>query len=111
MVFISAAIYPTFTYGDFPERWVTDNEARKELVRGTDNHRKELWYQIEKQVSGNEWFLGSSFSALDVYLSVMTRWRPRRLWFQSDCPDIYRIARSVDQISRLEDIWSRNFDA
>lgn len=38
-VFLVAAIYPTFTYGDDPGKWVKNEEGAKQLRESTDRHR------------------------------------------------------------------------
>ncbi|HCB1971369.1 TPA: glutathione S-transferase, partial [Klebsiella pneumoniae] len=48
LVWIVANIYPTFTYGDYPERWAPrDAEA---LVAHTDAYRIRLWEWLEGEV-------------------------------------------------------------
>lgn len=106
LAFLVAAVYPTFTYGDDPSRWV--KTAGDELRRSTDDHRKALWQQVESAVTG-PWFLGERFSALDVYVAVMTRWRPGRKWFEERCPRLSTIAKALDARPDLADVWSRNF--
>ncbi|HEX7198123.1 MAG TPA: glutathione S-transferase family protein, partial [Dongiaceae bacterium] len=75
LVFIVANIYPTFTYADDPARFVSVNAARDPFRAATDAYAQRLWHQIEGE-AGSPWFLGERFSALDIYLGVMTRWRP-----------------------------------
>src|SRR5438270_1350972 len=54
-VFIVAALYPTWTYGDDPKKWVAGNEEAGQLLRAsTDEHRKTLWKLVEAQV-GAPW--------------------------------------------------------
>ena len=68
-MFLVAAIYPTFTYGDEPAKWTAS--GGDELAQSTDEHRKSLWRLVEGAVRG-PWFLGGRRSALDLYVSVMT---------------------------------------
>jgi GST-like protein len=107
LAFLVAAVYPTFTFGDEPSRWV--KTTSDELRRSTDDHRKVLWHQIEAAVTG-PWFLGERFSALDVYVAVMTRWRPGRAWFAEHCSRLSSIAKALDQRPDLAGVWSSNFD-
>jgi len=91
LIFLVSAVYPTFTYGDVPTRWVDgDVEAGKKLRAGTDAHREMLWRYVEQQIAG-PWFLGPDWSALDIYLWPMTYWRPGRAWFESNCPKLHAI--------------------
>ena len=57
------------------------------------------------------WFLGERFSALDIYIGVMTRWRPKRGWFETETPRLFAIARRADGRPELADVWKRNFPA
>src|SRR5262245_39231521 len=40
LIFIVAALYPTYTYGDDPVRWANSETAGKQLRTATDDHRK-----------------------------------------------------------------------
>jgi GST-like protein len=106
--FVVAAVYPTFTYGDEPEKWVPNAEGAKQLRASTDRHRETLWKQLEG-AAGSPWFLGGKRSALDLYLMVMTHWRPRRAWFDANAPRIAAIADKVAAIPELGPILEKNF--
>lgn len=110
LVFIVANIYPTFTYADDPSRFVSIGAARDPFRAATDAYAQRLWRQIESE-AGNPWFLGDRFSALDIYVDVMTRWRPKRGWFETETPRLFAIARRADQVPKLTDVWKRNFPA
>jgi len=108
LVFIVANIYPTFTYADDPARFISVNTARDPFRAATDAYAQRLWRQIEGE-AGNPWFLGERFSALDIFLGIMTRWRPRRGWFEIETPRLFAIARRADTVPELEPVWARNF--
>jgi GST-like protein len=108
LIWLVAAVYPTFTYGDFPERFAPGDPHG--LKQSTHAHREALWRWFETQV-GAPWALGAAFSALDVYICAMTRWRPRRAWFAQACPKLTRIALAADSLPRLAPVWARNFPA
>ncbi|HET8726136.1 MAG TPA: glutathione S-transferase family protein [Alphaproteobacteria bacterium] len=107
--FFVASIYPTFTFGDEPSRWVSDEAAQRELRERTDRYREELWQVVEAGVAPAPWLFGDRFSALDLYVSAMTRWRPRRAWFQEHCPKLHTVACAVDGDPRVAKAWARNF--
>jgi GST-like protein len=108
LVFIVANIYPTFTYADDPARFVSVSAARDPFRAATDAYAQRLWRQIEREV-GSPWFLGERFSALDIYVSIMTRWRPKRGWFEIETPHLFAIARRGDHVPELAEVWKRNF--
>jgi GST-like protein len=107
-VFIVAALYPTWTYGDDPAKWVIDEAGAKQLRDSTDEHRKTLWKSVEQQVSA-PWFLGERTSALDLYLAAMTRWRPGILWFAKNAPKITAIAKRTSELHAVAPVIARNF--
>jgi GST-like protein len=108
LTFVVAAIYPTFTYGDEPAKWVGD--AGPALREATHAHRQKLWAYLETIAKG-PWFLGETFSALDLYVCAMTRWRPNRPWFASHTPKLSAIATRLDGDPRLAKLWAANFDS
>ena len=108
LVFVVANIYPTFTYADDPGRFISVNSARDPFRAATDAYAQRLWRQIESE-TGSPWFLGRRFSALDIYAGVMTRWRPKRGWFDIETPRLAAIARRADALPGLVEVWQRNF--
>jgi GST-like protein len=107
-VFMIAAVYPTYTYGDDPKKWVADEAGSKLLRDSTDKHRQALWKQIEGEVKG-PWFLGERFSALDLYLAAMTRWRPGVLWFAKNTPKVVEIAKRATALPDVAPVMAKNF--
>jgi GST-like protein len=108
LVFLVANIYPTFTYADDPTRFVTGDAAQAAFRESVDAYGKRLWGMVENEVTG-PWFLGESISALDIYVAVMTRWRPRRPWFAAHSPRLSTIALAAESQPRLAEVWARNF--
>jgi GST-like protein len=108
LIFIVANIYPTFTYADDPARFVTGEAAQKAFRASVDAYAIRLWRMMEDAAVG-PWFLGGRFSALDIYIAVMTRWRPRRAWFAENTPRLSAIALAAEAQPRLAEIWARNF--
>jgi GST-like protein len=109
LIFIVANIYPTFTVGDDPSRYVSDPAAQKELRVSTESYKSRCWQMIESAIAPKPWFLGSAFSALDIYAAAMTRWRPQRAWFKQNCPKLHGVALAADAAPHLSKVWRRNF--
>ena len=107
-VFIVAALYPTWTYGDEPAKWVEEPKGAKQLRESTDRHRLVLWKQVE-EAAGAPWFLGEHMTAIDLYIAVMTRWRPGRKWFTGNTPKLLAIAEAVAALPKVAPILERNF--
>ena len=107
LVFLVANVYPTYTYGDEPARFVDGEEAQRSFKSHVDAYAKKL-YAVLEGVAGAPWFLGERFSALDIYLCVMTRWRPKREWFSTNTPNLAAIAARTEQVPQLVACWGRN---
>jgi GST-like protein len=109
LVFIVANIYPMFTVGDDPSRFVSDPAAQKELRASTEDYKARSWKILEAGIDPQPWLLGRTFSALDIYAGAMTHWRPGRDWFKDNCPKLHALALAVDREPRLSQVWARNF--
>jgi GST-like protein len=110
LLFLVANVYPTFTYVDDPSRFVPDANARDGFAASVGAYKERLWRQVEGN-AGAPYFLGGRYSALDIYIGVMTHWRPRRAWFAGECPKLHAIAARIDVEPRLAAVWRRNFPA
>jgi GST-like protein len=106
--FLVTTVYPTFSYGDEPAKWVEDVKGAKQLRESTDRHREAQWLRLE-EIAGEPCFLGPKMSALDLYVAVMTRWRPGRKWFTGHTPRLLAIAERTSATPGVADVIERNF--
>jgi len=110
LIFLVSAVYPTFTYGDEPGRWVAgDEDAARRLLDGTNRHRETLYRYMESH-AGSPWFLGESFSALDLYFLTMRHWRPGEAWFETNCPKLSRIGLTVEEIPAVKAVLGKYYE-
>ena len=107
LVFLVANVYPTYTYADQPSRFVDGEQAQQSFRSHVDAYVKKLYSMLES-AAGAPWFLGERFSALDIYVCVMTRWRPKREWFATNTPNLAAIAVRAEQVPQLAACWRRN---
>ena len=106
--FLVAALYPTYTYGDEPGKWVEDIQGAKQLRESTDRHRQALWKQVE-EAAGSPFFLGERLGALDLYVTVMVNWRPGRKWFTANTPKLVAIAEKTAATPGVAAVIAKNF--
>jgi GST-like protein len=107
LMWLVSSVYPTFTYRDYPERWAPS--AGEELVERVDAFRQSLWRQFEAELGDGPFVLGALPSALDLYVAIMSRWRPRRDWFRDHCPKLHAIALAADSLPAVAPVVRRNF--
>lgn len=110
LVYIVANIYPTYTYGDEPARFVPGAAAQTDFRRHVDDYRERLYAVFEENAAA-PWFLGTRFSAIDIYVCVLTHWEPGLEWFRENTPKLLAIAAGAAGLEPLQECWQRNFDA
>ena len=109
MAFVSAAIYSLYWVKDAPGRLVPDPAAQPALVARTLDRISECWGIIERQVSPGRYILGDELTALDLYVTVVSRFRPRRRRFYATAPRLGAVVRRVDADPRLAALWAERF--
>ena len=108
LMFIVANVYPTYTYADDPTRFVAASDAPQNFKSAVDQYAQKLYGILEGEAR-EPWFLGERFSALDIYVCVMTRWRPKRPWFAEHAPRLFAIASRTEGVDRLAAVWRKNY--
>lgn len=108
LVFLVGAIYPTFTYGDRPERWLPGREdAGETLTNANIEHRKAMYRHMEAHAAA-PYFLGAQMSVIDIYLWAMNHWRPRQDWFAKETPKLHAIAETMRRETWIAAVAKRN---
>jgi GST-like protein len=108
LVFLVANVYPTFTYADLPGRFVKAEGAAEGFRTEVDTYARRLWATVEG-AAGTPNFLGERFSALDIYLAVMTHWRPGAKWFAENAPLLHTAAQRAAARPELAAVLEKNF--
>lgn len=106
MLFVAAQIYGQVWARDDPARLAAD-EAHKAVIRERTAERMAYcWRIMDSQVSPGRYILGDDLSVLDLYVTVVSHWGPRRPRFYQEAPKMAEAVRRVDQDPRLQAFWS-----
>lgn len=108
LVQLGAAVYPTFTYGDFPDRWTLPGEAAARLTATTNAAREDYFRRWQGNWGGGPFALGDRISLLDLYLAAMTAWRPGPAWFAREAPALLAAAEATRAHPALAPIVARH---
>jgi GST-like protein len=109
MVYIPAAIYSMFWVRDLPMRLAAD-EAGAEVIKDRTRERiAECWRNMDAQVSPGRYILGEDLTVLDLYVTAVSRWSPRRERFYQEAPKMAEVVRRVDAEPRLQAFWAERF--
>ena len=109
MAFWSAAIYALFWIRDDPARLTSHAEARGEIRARTADRIAECWGVMNAGVDPGRYILGDDLTVLDVAVTVMSRWTPRRRRFYEVAPKMTEVVRRVDAEPRLQALWAARF--
>ncbi|MGL4723088.1 MAG: glutathione S-transferase family protein [Scandinavium sp.] len=105
LIWLVANVYPTFTYADYPERFVPD--APEQLQNACIAYRKTLYQWLDRQLVG-PYALGDTVTLLDAYIVVMRTWGPRAAWFAENTPRLSAIADNIAQLPALQKVLLEN---
>lgn len=109
MAFVSSAIYAHYWVKDDPMRLVSD-PGQAEVVEARVNERiAQCWGIMEAQTSPGRYILGDDLTVLDLYVAVVSRFRPRRQRFYEAAPRIGEVVRRVDEDPRLTAFWAERY--
>lgn len=109
LVFFVASIYPMYTVGDFPARWVKDEVAQKQLKEASIQRTLDCWRILEQSLSPAAFLLGDELSILDVYAAMVSRWRPGRERIGEVAPRCMAAAARAEAHPVVARIFDKNF--
>lgn len=110
MTFIPASIYSLFWVRDDPSRLGGDDpEIQARIKAATAERILDCWAMMESQVSPGLYLLGDKLTVLDLYVTVVSRWGPRRVRFYEAAPRMAEVVKRVDADPRLAAFWEKRF--
>lgn len=109
MCFIAAQIYGLIWVTDDRRRLAADAAHEAVIVERVRDRIAHCWHLMEAQVSPGRYLLGDEMTVLDIYLTVVSAWGPRRERFTEVAPKMAEVVRRVDADPRLVAFWAERF--
>jgi GST-like protein len=113
-VFAAASLYAPILVGDHPEHWLDEASAgaREALKAGAVRRTEAAWTVVESQLGGaaDPFLLGGEMTMLDVYLAMISRWRPGRARVKEIAPKVVAACEAAERHPVVQRVWARNFD-
>lgn len=79
MVYFTSSVQNAFQLSYYPDRFVDSADDEPSAQQRGNRRLRETLTVIDEQIADNQWLLGDSFSAADIYLFMLTTWlRPGR---------------------------------
>lgn len=107
--FVSSAIYAHYWLKDDPLRLVSDPDQVAVVEDRLNERIAECWGIMERQVTPGRYLLGDALTMLDLYVAVVSRFRPRRQRFYEAAPRMGEVVRRVDSDERLAALWAERY--
>ena len=109
MSFVSASIYSQYWLRDDPSRLAKTPEAQDHLLRRSTQRIADCWAMMDAQVAPGRYILGDALTVLDLYVTVVSRFRPRRQRFYAAAPKLAEVVKRVDEDPRLKAFWAERY--
>ena len=109
IVSFATNVYGPIIVGDFPERWVDGEAAHASLKEHALQRVKDAWRAFEERIDPAPYLLGATISALDVYVAMISRWRPGRAWIAQHCRKAIAAVEATERHPVVASVWARNF--
>ena len=106
MIFVAAQIYGPVWARDDPARLAAEESHKPVILERTAERMASCWRMMDAQVSPGRYILGPDLSVLDLYVTVVSCWGPRRPPFYQEAPKMADVVRRVDDDPRLKSFWA-----
>lgn len=97
LVYFSNSVQNAFQLNYYPERFADTPDDEPSAKRRGIRRLRETWKVIDDQIGDNKWVLGEQFSAVDIYLFMLTTWLSSSHGHPTtdEFPNVKRIADEV----------------
>lgn len=111
MVFLNTAIYVPMVMGDFPGRWLKGQDAQAEFARGVDLQLSKRWMIAETLLDPHPeaWLGGAQLGVLDIYVAMLSRWRPGPAEIRRLCPRLALVLDRIESAPVIASLWAEQF--
>lgn len=109
MSFVASSIYALYWLRDDPSRAAPDVASQDFLLRRTAMRIADNWGVMEAQTRPGLYILGEELTVLDLFVTVTSRYRPRRGRFYEVAPRLGEVVRRIDADPRLTAFWEARY--
>ena len=89
---------------------VADPAQEAVVLERTAERIRRGWEMMDAGLEpAGPFLLGETVSVLDLYVTVISRWRPGRRAFYAAAPRLAPVVRAVDAEPRLAAFWAERF--
>ena len=108
LIYFSNSVQTAFQTFHYPDRFVDKPQIEANAQRRGIQRLRETWNVVNEQIGDKVWILGNRFSAVDIYLFMLTTWLKPWLGHPSvnEFPNVKRIADAVMLRPSIQCVYS-----
>ena len=108
LVYFSNSVQNAFQLDYYPDRFADTADDEPGAKRRGIRRLRETWNIINDQIGSKQWILGNQFSAVDIYLFMLTTWLKTSRGHPSadEFPNVKRIADLVMQRPSVQLVYA-----
>ena len=108
LIYFSNSVQTAFQTFYYPDRFVDKQQIEANAQRRGIQRLRETWNVVNEQIDDKVWILGNRFSAVDIYLFMLTTWLKPWLGHPSvnEFPNVKRIADAVMLRPSIQYVYS-----
>ena len=109
LVYFSNSVQNAFQLNYYPDRFADTAEDEPSAMTRGIRRLRETWKVIDDQIGDNQWVLGDRFSAVDIYLFMLTTWlnEPRGHPTTNEFPNVKRVADAVMRRPSIQLVYEK----
>jgi len=96
LVYMATTGYMTFSRSCHPERHTTDQDALDPVRLAAEAQIDRFFETLEDEIAGDPYFMISGYSALDIYLTMLTTWHANKTALFEANPKLARLCSTVE---------------
>jgi len=110
LVYFSSSVQNAFQLDYYPDRFADTSADEASAQRRGIRRLRETWQVIDDQIGNKQWILGNQFSAVDIYLFMLTTWLNESRGHPSidEFPNVKRIAEAARQRPAVQLVYELN---
>jgi GST-like protein len=90
-------------------RGVESETTQQALKQKSVEQQKFFWGLMEADLHPQPYLLGAQMTVLDIYVAMVSRWRPGRAWFNQHCPKLAAAVALTESHPVVAAVWEKNF--
>jgi glutathione S-transferase len=95
LFYLADTLYPTYNRLYWARRFSTDPADGRRIEERCHQSLVDQWGVVDRALTGRDWLVGTTLTAADIYMHMVSTWDQDPEGFRRRCPSVDRVARAV----------------